>query len=288
MSVLSQSRPVTRFAPSPTGPLHLGHAYAALIAANAAHSNDGLFLLRFEDIDQNRCKKEFEGLIIEDLSWLGLTWQEPTLRQSDRFDAYAAAIKKLDHQRLVYPCFCTRKDIAREVEAAGAAPHGPEGPIYPGSCRALPHQVRQARMSAGESYALRLDVARAAAQAGPLQWTDTETGPVDADPKQFGDIVLARKDSPTSYHLSVVVDDHFQGVTHVTRGKDLAAATHIHRLLQNLLSLDTPNYFHHKLILGPDGKKFSKRDQSVTLKALRESGKKPDDIFSLIGLSPEW
>jgi glutamyl-Q tRNA(Asp) synthetase len=262
---------VTRFAPSPTGLLHLGHAFAAITAAEAGER----FLLRIEDIDKGRCRPEFETAIFEDLAWLGLHWEEPVLRQSSRFDAYRAALAELDAQGLLYPCFCTRKDIADEIARAIEAPHlmnlGPEGPLYPGTCRVLSDDVRHARLKAGEQYALRLDIAKAAKRVGSLTFAE-HSKVVNVDPLLFGDVVLARKDTPASYHLAVVVDDAHQGVTLVTRGEDLLPATHIQRVLQALLGLPEPAYAHHKLILDEHGKKFSKRDRSVTLRALRENG----------------
>jgi glutamyl-Q tRNA(Asp) synthetase len=264
---------VTRFAPSPTGLLHLGHAYAAIVAREAGER----FLLRIEDIDAGRCRAEFETAINEDLAWLGLDWEKPSLRQSTRFDAYRAALARLDSQGLLYPCFCTRKDIAEEIARAIEAPHGPEGAHYPGTCRKLSADMRAARIASGQQYALRLDVRAAVERAGKL--TFIEYGKtIDANPLQFGDVVLARKDIPASYHLAVVVDDAFQGVTLVTRGEDLFPATHIQRLLQALLELPAPAYAHHRLILDEHGKKFSKRDSAVTLRSLRESGVTPEEI----------
>lgn len=252
---------VTRFAPSPTGLLHLGHAFAALTAAQAG----GRFILRIEDIDTSRVREEFVTAIFEDLAWLELRWEEPVLRQSTRFDAYRAALAKLEG--LLYPCFCTRADIA----AASEAPHGPDGALYPGTCRHLTSDERAKRIASGAQYALRLDTAKASAKAGPLTFTEHgET--IAADPLPFGDIVLARKDTPASYHLAVVVDDAFQGITLVTRGIDLLPATHVQRLLQALLGLPTPAYAHHKLILDDGGKKFSKRDRAATLRDLRNHG----------------
>ena len=268
---------VTRFAPSPTGLLHLGHAFAALTAYEAARDAGGQFHLRIEDIDAGRCKPEFEQAIFEDLTWLGLDWQVPVLRQSARGSAYRAALKTLDGMGLIYPCFCTRKDIAEEIAHALEAPHGPEGPLYPGLCRNLPPEERQARM-AREPHALRLDVAKAIARAGRLTFAEGGHGPagecgtIIANPALFGDIVLARKAMPGAYHLAVVVDDAHQGVTLVTRGNDLFNATHVQRLLQALLGLPTPAYAHHQLIMDKQGKKFSKRDKAVTLRALRDAG----------------
>jgi glutamyl-Q tRNA(Asp) synthetase len=260
---------VTRFAPSPTGLLHLGHAYAAL----TAHKAGDRFLLRIEDIDTTRCRPEFEAAITEDLAWLGLSWETSVLRQSARFAAYRAALDRLAAQDLVYPCFCTRADIA----AADAAPHGPQGALYPGTCRALPDSERQARIARGDAYALRLDVAKAASQARELSYVEHGDA-LHADPRNLGDIVLARKDTPASYHLAVVVDDAHQGVTLVTRGEDLLPATPVQRLLQTLLGLPAPSYAHHRLILDEQGRKFSKRDRAVTLRALRQAGATPEDI----------
>lgn len=264
---------VTRFAPSPTGLLHLGHAFAAITASDAGER----FLLRIEDIDTSRCRPEFEAAIYEDLAWLGLHWEEPALKQSTRFDAYRAALAKLDARGLLYPCFCTRKEIAEEIARSTEAPHGPEGPHYPGTCRKLSQGIRVVRIASGEQYALRLDVRAASEIVGPLTFTD-HSKRYNADPTLFGDIVLARKDTPASYHLAVVVDDAFQGVTLVTRGEDLFTATHVQRLLQALLDLPEPAYAHHRLILDEHGKKFSKRDNAVTLRHLRESGATPENI----------
>ncbi len=274
---------VTRFAPSPTGGLHLGHAYSALDAFEAARTAGGRFLLRIEDIDQGRCRPEFEQGIYDDLNWLGLTWEQPVRRQSDHFDDYKAALDHLSERGLVYPCFCTRKDIAAEIEAAGGAPQGPDGPVYPGTCRHLTESERSARIDAGVTYAMRLDMTAAVARTGRLMWRDLNEGEIAARPERFGDVVLARKDSPTSYHLAVTYDDDLQGVSLVTRGVDLFDATDVHRLLQALLGLDTPDYRHHKLLTGADGKRLAKRDKAATLRDLRASGKSPEDVRALIG-----
>lgn len=266
---------VTRFAPSPTGYLHLGHAYAALRARDAGER----FLLRIEDIDRGRSRPEFEDAIFEDLAWLGLDWEKPVLRQSSRTFAYREAIRRLTERGLAYPCFCTRKDIGDEIARAGAAPHGAEGPLYPGICRDLSEDVRRSRVASGIPYALRLDATKAAATVGPLGFREHEKT-VAVDPVSLGDIVLARKEMPAAYHLAVVVDDAHQGVTLVTRGEDLLPATHVQRLLQALLGLPAPDYAHHKLIVDKHGKKFSKRDSSVTLRELRASGATPGDIFA--------
>lgn len=273
---------VTRFAPSPTGLLHLGHAFAAITAARAGKR----FLVRIEDIDTTRCRPEFEKATFEDLAWLGLNWEKPVLRQSERFDAYRAALGRLQKQALLYPCFCTRAEIAAEIARASEAPHGPEGPTYPGTCRHLGEHQRRARMASGALYALRLDSQKAASIAGELSFEERGAGPngehgtVAVNPLLFGDIVLARKETPASYHLSVVVDDAFQAVTLVTRGNDLFPATHIQRVLQTLLGLPAPNYAHHKLILDENGRKFSKRDPAATLRDLRAHGVTPDQIKS--------
>lgn len=270
---------VTRFAPSPTGLLHLGHALAAITACESGDD----FLLRIEDIDKGRSRDAFIEAIFYDLKWLGLSWNEPVLRQSHRMAAYAAALDTLTELGLIYPCFCTRADIAAEIARAGEAQHGPDGPLYPGTCKTLPCDKAQARIAAGETHALRLDVARAAALVGPLRFL--EHGRVQiADPLRFGDIVIARKDMPTSYHLAVVVDDAHQGVTLVTRGVDLLPATHIQRLLQALLKLPEPAYAHHRLVLDDRGHKFSKRDGAVTLQSLREAGLTPADIRARVGV----
>ena len=274
---------VTRFAPSPTGRLHVGHAYSALFAARAAQG--GRFLLRIEDIDLGRCRLEFEEGIYEDLAWLGLEWATPVRRQSDHFDDYRAALRKLDENGLIYPCFCTRKDIQREVERASQAPHGPDGVLYPGTCRALSADERKTLIAAGEAHALRLDMAKAVEAAGPLAFEDRERGRKEVDGPSCGDVVLARKDVPTSYHLAVTVDDAIQGVTLVTRGEDLLHATHIHRILQALLGLPAPEYWHHGLLTGADGKRFAKRDRSLTLQALREAGRNPAEVRAMAGFA---
>jgi glutamyl-Q tRNA(Asp) synthetase len=276
--------PVTRFAPSPTGLLHLGHAYAALFAWVCARGAGGRFLLRIEDIDRGRCRPEFTDAILEDLAWLGLDWDGPVRRQSEHFADYRGGLARLEAAGLIYPCFCTRAAIQAEIARAGAAPQGGEGPLYPGSCRALSAAERQARIAAGESYALRLDMAQAAARAGPLDWEDSEAGRVVADPLSHGDVVLARKDTPASYHLAVTVDDALQGVTLVTRGRDLFGATHVHRLLQALLDLPTPRYWHHRLLTDASGKRFAKRDRSLTLRALREAGRTPAAVREMAGV----
>lgn len=272
---------VTRFAPSPTGLLHIGHAYSALFAVRAA--KEGRFLLRIEDIDLGRCRPEFEQAIFEDLAWLGLEWEVPVRRQSDQFDDYRDALGKLDGMGLVYPCFCTRKDIQHEVEQAGRAPHGPDGLLYPGTCRTLSPSERTDLIAAGEPHALRLDMAAAVSRTGPLTFDDRALGRIEVDGMSCGDVVLARKDVPTSYHLAVTVDDAIQGVTLVTRGEDLLHATHVHRILQVLLGLPEPAYRHHRLITGEDGRRFAKRDRSLTIQSLREAGRRPAEVRAMAG-----
>ncbi len=276
---------VTRFAPSPTGLLHLGHAYSALFARDAAAG--GRFLLRIEDIDRSRCRPEFEAAILEDLAWIGLDWETPVRRQSDHFGDYTAALDRLRAMDLAYPCFCTRAEIQAEIERASGAPHpaGEDtvGPVYPGTCRTIPADRAAARIAAGEPHAWRLDTAKAVDATGPLDWVDLDRGTIAADPLSLGDVVLARKDIPTSYHLSVTVDDHLQGVTLVTRGEDLFPSTHVHRLLQALLGYAVPRWRHHPLITDPDGKRFAKRDRSITLQSLREAGKSPAEVRAMAG-----
>jgi glutamyl-Q tRNA(Asp) synthetase len=272
---------VTRFAPSPTGCLHVGHAHSALVGWHRARSESGRFLLRIEDIDPTRCRPAFEAAILEDLAWLGLDWDGPVRRQSDHLADYQAALDRLRSMGLIYPCFCSRKDIA----AAVAAPHGPEGPIYPGTCRGLPADVTQERLARGDPYALRLDVAKAQAIAGPLSFTDEREGQVEARPETLGDVVLARRDAPASYHLCVTVDDHLQGVTLVTRGVDLFHATHIHRILQAILGLNVPTYLHHVLLTNAAGERLSKRDGAVAIQALRQAGRSAAEVRALAGFS---
>lgn len=273
---------VTRFAPSPTGPLHLGHAYSALLAHRFARERDGAFLLRIEDIDPGRVRTQHIDGIMEDLLWLGLSFDGEIVYQSERLPLYAAALERLKAHGLVYPCFCTRSAIAAEMAASASAPHGPHGPVYPGTCRRLSPAEQEARRPR-EAHAWRLDVAKAVTAAGPLFWREGDTE-VEARPDLFGDVALARKDAPTSYHLAVTVDDAAQGVTDVVRGRDLYEATHAHRLLQHLLSLPSPTYHHHPLLLGADGKRLAKRNGAPTLAALREAGVDPaalaDDLFS--------
>jgi glutamyl-Q tRNA(Asp) synthetase len=285
------AQPVTRFAPSPTGLLHLGHAFAALTAFALARRGGGRFLLRIEDIDGARCREEFVAALYEDLAWLGIGWEEPVLRQSLRMAAYAGALARLGARGLTYPCFCSRASIAAEIARAAAAPQGPEGPVYPGLCRELGEPARQARIAAGHPYVVRLDMARALAQlSAPLSFAEHgrgpggETGRIGADPAPHGDIVLARKDTPASYHLCVALDDAHQGVSLVTRGEDLFAATALHRLLQTLLGLPEPAYHHHRLIRDETGRRLAKRDRAQTLRRLREEDVSPAAIRENLGL----
>ncbi|MDH5771979.1 MAG: tRNA glutamyl-Q(34) synthetase GluQRS, partial [Rhodospirillaceae bacterium] len=280
--------------PSPTGPLHLGHAMAAIYAFDMAreYGTDGRFLLRMEDIDTARTRPEFEQAIFTDLEWLGLEWETPVRRQSEHMADYASALRQLDEMGLLYPCFCTRGEIQAEIERSQTAPHmptgaseGPDGPLYPGTCLKLGEDLAKEKMAAQVPYALRLNMQKALSMvADPLMWTDTIKGEIKAAPEIFQDVVLARKDVPTSYHLAVSVDDHLQGVNMVTRGEDLFSATHVHRLIQALLRLDVPTYSHHGLVSDNNGQRLAKRDKATTLKTLRESGYTPTDIRNMVGL----
>ena len=273
MSASGAGTVVTRFAPSPTGLLHLGHAYAAIRAHDHARAAHGRFLLRIEDIDGTRSREPFVAGILDDLAWLGLSWDGPVVRQSQRLALYDAALARLRAAGLFYPCFCTRADIAREIAESASAPHhGPDGPVYPGLCRHLDPAVAAARIAAGEPHAWRLRMEPALARTGPLHWHDSHAGDRIADPAAFGDVVLARKDAPASYHLAVTVDDAAQGVTDVVRGVDLYPATDVHRLLQALLDLPTPLYRHHPLLTGPDGTRLAKRNGAPSLADLRQAG----------------
>lgn len=267
----------------------MGHAYAALVAYEAARESGGTFLLRIEDTDTSRARAEYEQAITHDLHWLGLTWEEPVMRQSERGAAYAAAIESLKARDLVYPCFCTRKEIEAEFRASVSAPHGPDGPLYPGTCKHLDSQEARERVANSEAYALRLHTDRAmAAAGGGLTFQEHGTGPngetgtIAATPDIFGDFVLARKDALASYHLAVVVDDAAQDITLVTRGNDLFPATHVHRLLQALLGLPTPAYLHHELICDETGKRLAKRHDALSLAHLREIGETPESIRAML------
>lgn len=276
---------VTRFAPSPTGWLHLGHAYAAIFAEQKARQNQGRFLIRLEDIDGTRSRPEYETALFDDLHWLGLTWETPVLRQSDHAADYRQALEELATQDLLYPCFCTRREIQEEIARAPQAPHGPDGALYPGTCRHLSPEERQAFIESGQPYALRLDIEKATYRIGhSLQWEDLGRGLQTANPNIFGDVVLARKDTPASYHLAVVVDDARQGITLVTRGEDLFEATHLHRLLQELLGLPVPSWLHHRLVTDDLGKRLAKRDNARSLRNLREEGWTPEKVHQVLGL----
>lgn len=270
----------TRFAPSPTGDLHKGHAFSALTSFESAREANGRFVLRIEDIDATRCRPEFDAAILEDLAWLGLDWETPVRRQSEHLDDYHAALARLEAQGLVYRCFRTRKEVA---EAMASAPHGPMEVFRGGP---LPDVDEAAKLAAGEPFAWRLSLDAAAAKLGgfaDLTFTDEAEGVVSARPELGGDVVLARKDVGVAYHLAVTVDDALQGITHVIRGVDLFDATHVQRLLQALLDLPTPAYRHHGLLVGPDGKRFAKRDKAETLRSLRERGMTPADLRKELG-----
>ncbi len=273
----------TRFAPSPSGLLHLGHAYAALFAAGAA-GVDGRFLLRIEDLDEGRARADYEAAIDRDLAWLGLDWPRPVMKQSARKPVYAEALERLRQQGLLYPCFCTRAQIRAEIEAAGQAPQGPEGPLYPGTCRGLSGEETAARRAEGLQPAWRLDVAAARARAGALCWHDRDRGRQEARSELLGDVVLARKDLGASYHLAVVLDDAAQEISLVTRGLDLFPATHMHRLLQALLELPVPEWWHHRLITDETGKRLAKRDDARSLESLRAEGWTPERVRAELGL----
>jgi glutamyl-Q tRNA(Asp) synthetase len=286
--------PVFRFAPSPNGYLHLGHAYSALLNSELARQAGGRFLLRIEDIDAARCRPEFEAAIYQDLAWLGISWETPVRRQSEHFSSYREAIERLVAEGLIYPSFESRAEIARLVaqrESEASWPRDPDGaPFYPGAAKSLSGDARKRLIAEGAPYAWRLDMAAACARAGALGWTEHGEGPggergaVPARPEAWGDVVLARKETPTSYHLSVVVDDALQGITEVVRGQDLFWSTSVHRLLQSLLGLPQPRYRHHRLILDAAGQKLSKSTRATGLRELRAEGATPADIRRLAGL----
>lgn len=288
--------PVFRFAPSPNGYLHLGHALSALLNADMARAAGGLLLLRIEDIDETRCRPEFEVAIYDDLAWLGIDWEKPVRCQSEHYKEYRAALVRLDAMGLIYSSFESRAEIVRLVAERGAMlpggwPRDPDGaPLYPGDAKSLSPAERKRRVDAGEPYALRLDMAAALARVSSLTWREGgagpagETGIIAADPAAWGDVILARKETPTSYHLAVVVDDAVQGITDVVRGHDLFHATSVHRLLQVLLGLPQPRYHHHRLILDAQGHKLSKSTQATGLRELRESGVPAAQIRALVGL----
>ncbi|MFD2204408.1 tRNA glutamyl-Q(34) synthetase GluQRS [Kiloniella antarctica] len=274
---------ILRFAPSPSGYLHLGHAYSALFSATQAQKLKARLLLRIEDIDTTRCRKSFEDAIYEDLRWLGIKWEEPVRIQSQHMNDYKKALDQLDEQHLLYPCFCTRKEIQAEIKQSGKAPHGPDGLIYPGTCKKIPLGQRQEKIDQGHPYALRLDMKKSIELTGPLYWRDVSAGQIKATPEDFGDVVLARKDIATSYHLAVTVDDALQEVNYITRGKDLFEATHIHRLLQALLVLPVPTWHHHNLIYDDTGTRLAKRHNALALRELRERGQNPKQVTAMAG-----
>jgi len=292
------SSPVFRFAPSPNGELHLGHAFSALTNYRLAQETGGHFLLRIEDIDIGRCRREYEDAILDDLAWLGIEWEQPVRRQSDHFEDYAEALDRLIDEGLAYPAFMSRGEIRAFIASTGDSgiswPRDPDGVAhYPGIERTLNRLERRERMSAGDQYSWRLDMAAALARVGSgLSWREEgfgpegETGVIDANPAEWGDVIIARRDVPTSYHLAVVVDDAIQGITHVVRGRDLFHATSVQRLLQELLSLSVPIYCHHDLVLGEDGRKLSKSRRDTSIAALREAGARPADIARMVGLDP--
>jgi glutamyl-Q tRNA(Asp) synthetase len=285
---------IFRFAPSPNGHLHLGHAYSALLNDEMARAADGRLLLRIEDIDTARCRPEYEAAILDDLQWLGIAWQRGVRRQSGHFDDYQAAVEKLEAMDLLYPSFESRSEIAAlvaERDRQGHWPRDPDGvPLYPGRARKMPKAERERRRREGEPFALRLAIDAAVARAGVLTWNETGCGPqgqsgiVAAAPQMWGDVVLARKEAPTSYHLAVTIDDALQGVTDVVRGQDLFWSTGIHRLLQALLGLPEPTYHHHRLILDAGGRKLSKSTLATSLRELRASGATPADVRRMVGL----
>jgi len=291
MSAETTSSLATRFAPSPNGYLHPGHAFSALTAWNWAQANNARFVVRVEDTDRTRARAEFEQSQLEDLAWLGLTWEQPVRRQSEHMTDYQRGLDRLTELGVIYPCFCTRKDIAD----APIAPHGPDGMIYPGTCRHLSQDVRDTKKAEGKAFALRLDTARALEIAerltgNRLTFTEHGTGPngetgrLPADPSAIGDAVIARKDGVIAYHLAVVMDDAAQGITHVIRGQDLFFATPFHRLLQVLLDLSEPAYIHHRLILDETGERMAKRRGSRTLRDLRADGMTVEDIKAMVGI----
>jgi len=273
----------TRFAPSPTGYLHLGHAYAAKAAHDFARQCGGEFLLRFEDIDTTRVLDKYYGAIKEDLNWLGIQWDAPPVHQLDRLPAYMEALERLKTLGVVYPCFCTRRAIQDEIARMGNAPHGPEGVLYPGICKNLTAEKWGDRVKAGEAHCWRLNVEKATGLCGPLTFTDRFKGITDVDLALLGDVVLARKDIATSYHLAVVVDDAMQGISDVTRGEDLLTSTHVHRILQSLLKLPEPVYHHHRLIADASGKRLAKRNDAMSIRALRDQGRSPSEIMAGLG-----
>ena len=289
------TQPVFRFAPSPNGPLHLGHALSALLNFDMARTAGGRFLLRMEDIDTTRCRPEFEAAIIEDLAWLGLEWEQPVRRQSEHLGEYRKALAKLETMRLTFPSFESRAELAHMVgdrDVRERWPRDPDGvPVYPGAARQMNEPDRRARIARGDPYAIRLDMEKATEWTGPLHWTENGAGPsgergdIAADPGAWGDVIVGRKETPTSYHLAVAIDDALQGVTHVVRGQDLFWSTSVHRVLQSLLGLPAPAYHHHRLILDAEGRKLSKSTRATGLRELRAQGMMPADIRRLVNVA---
>lgn len=274
---------VTRFAPSPTGKLHLGHAYSALYSEKIARENNGKFIVRIEDIDKTRCKQQYVDCILDDLNWLGVKWCDEVLIQSTRIEQYQLASKKLLSLGMLYPCFCTRKEIASNSDVANRKLHNENNSLYPGTCRNLSDEEVSEKIRKGIPYSLRLNSAKAKEKVGKVYWSDHLSGLHEVDYDVMGDVVIVRKDIGTSYHLAVTVDDDFQGVNLVTRGLDLFESTHVHRVLQSLLDLDIPEWSHHELIRDSAGKRYSKSDQSLSLEKLRESGVSAKDIRKDLG-----
>ena len=274
---------VTRFAPSPTGKLHLGHAYSALYSEKIARENNGKFIVRIEDIDKTRCKQQYVDCILDDLNWLGVKWCDEVLIQSTRIEQYQLASKKLLSLGVLYPCFCTRKEIASNSDVANRKLHNENNSLYPGTCRNLSGEEVSEKIRKGMPYSLRLNSAKAKEKVGKVYWSDHLSGLHEVDYDVMGDVVIVRKDIGTSYHLAVTVDDDFQGVNLVTRGLDLFESTHVHRVLQSLLDLDIPEWSHHELIRDSAGKRYSKSDQSLSLEKLRESGVSAKDIRKDLG-----
>ncbi len=284
--MVDNPRLTTRFAPSPSGWLHLGHAYSARFGCDVARAGNGRFLLRIDDLDLVRSRPEYEAGIFEDLAWLGLDWDPDIRRESNHLADYQAVVDRLVGEELAYPCFCSRREIRAEIARMGAAPHGPEGPHYPGTCRGLTTAEQQDRIGAGAVPAIRLDTEKAMAKTGPLTWTDREVGQIVAQPDAFGDPVIGRKDGGAAYHIAVVIDDAAQAVTLVTRGQDLFQSTHLHRLLQALLDLPVPEYWHHKLIHDEAGNRLAKRSDAAAIRTLRADGLSPEQVWARLGLGP--
>lgn len=278
----SSEQIITRFAPSPTGSLHLGHVYAALFARDLAVKHGGIFLLRFEDIDTTRVREHFYSETEQDLRWLDIQWSGTALRQTSRFAVYQQALERLKELGVVYPCFCTRKDIQRELSNITRAPHGPDGPLYPATCKGLGAEDISTKIALGEEPCWRLDAEKAQQLTGELTFKDARYGEIPVQHQLLGDLVLARKDIGTSYHIAVVIDDAFQNITDVSRGRDLLESTHLHRILQTLLALPEPRYHHHPLVCDEHGERLAKRNAALSIASLREQGKQPAEVIKLM------